>query len=228
MTAIKKLQERWERSPWKEVAARINAALNEKPPSAFASELIGLPLTDEVPGYLDLRGAPLTEGVFRQAWDDIDLSSGRTEIWRKLPGGSEQLDGPLAMTGSRLRRCRFVKTKVHLSGGNELRDCDLSGANLSQSLLRDSVFERCDLRKANLRGVLAANSRFIDCRFDGAQLARADFTDVDFSGSDFRGIRVDGVTHFANVRVSEGTQFDPSTLALADSDDDLLQRFGGS
>ena len=75
----------------------------------------------------------------------------------------------------------------------ELRNCIFEGASLVEMITRESNFNRCDFRRADLRmaHIGYGGTDFTSCTFDGVKIARvgflnAVFTDVNFSARDWK------------------------------------------
>ena len=98
------------------------------------------------------------------------------------------------------------------AAGAEIEACHYANVNLSQvklrrGLVRDVIFERCDL--ANLRGIDGSFTRVAisSCRMTGLSLLDNDLRDVTFSGcridlSSFRASKLDDVV-FTDCRMEQ-------------------------
>jgi hypothetical protein len=81
----------------------------------------------------------------------------------------------------------------------DLREADLSGANLSEADLWKANLSQADLSRANLDGANLMEANLMEANFSGANLYRADLptailVGTDFSSADLTGCRIYGVS----------------------------------
>lgn len=95
----------------------------------------------------------------------------------------QRLDG-LPLSGIELTTAYMAGVVCH--------DQDLSGINLSHSLITDSDFSSVNFQNANLSGVDFSRSDLLNCDFRNANLKYADLEWVNLSGSDLRGANLGG------------------------------------
>lgn len=209
MAAKTALIERWNTEPWTNLVQRINKLLKDTSPNTFAKELERLPYAEEVAGYVDLRGAPIRRHASGTHWTRVDLSWASTVTPRPPRGVAALIEGPFSCDRCVMDNCRFVHVRMSIRYENRFLDCNLQRANLLDSrFFNKTRFERCDLRQANFRKVIAEEIAFVDCNLAGADFGNAHFWACDFSGSDLSGIRFNATTAFPDARRSTATRLD--------------------
>jgi uncharacterized protein YjbI with pentapeptide repeats len=72
----------------------------------------------------------------------------------------------------------------------ELRTCRLTGAELGEATLTDTVFRDCQLDLAGFRHATLTRVRFSDCRLEEVELQHATLTDVLFERCSLRATNV--------------------------------------
>lgn len=221
-TSKKRLRERWSEGKWAKLTAfkrhlpnRIDNLLKASEFEKLARALRGLPHAEEVPGYIDLRGVPLSASsdVDGAPWPALDMSYAQTDHWLSAAGWDKLRLGPFAIKGATIVGSRLANTAFDLGYEVIFEDCDLSGTKIQGRRVDDCRFLDCDLSKATLK-VRANRCVFARCDFTGANLKRTVFRDCDLSGSDFREAKFDSYTTFWNVRFDEPPRFDSEALAL--------------
>jgi uncharacterized protein YjbI with pentapeptide repeats len=137
------------------------------------------PETNE--GLLDLRGlTPGTDGLDIRyvTLERVDLSFARGAFTVFESELFECRFDSVALTRQprfdrRFERCSFRKAKLPgLSLGSRVIDCDFTRAQARRlRSLPNTVFERCAFDAADLTGAEFADTSFVDCTFDNAQLS---------------------------------------------------------
>jgi uncharacterized protein YjbI with pentapeptide repeats len=141
----------------------------------------------------ELRDCVFDDGALGMGdWDRANVWGG---TFTRCMFDLTHLDGA-SLQGTTFHRCSFARvtwdgarlTHVDLGGavltdgrfdGAVFTGCNLAQADFSRTLplprgrqravARDAVFERCDLRGANLEGLLLGNTRFLECRMEGVR-----------------------------------------------------------
>ena len=72
----------------------------------------------------------------------------------------------------------------------ELRTCRLTGAELGEARLTDTVFRDCQLDLAGFRNATLTRVQFSDCRLEEAELQHATLTDVLFERCSLRAANI--------------------------------------
>lgn len=108
----------------------------------------------------------------------------------------------------------------------ELKHCRMTGLNLTQALLKDSVFQGCEASLSTFRTATFRKVRFVDCNlqdadfqradlrqavFENCNLRRAQFSFAKLDGTDFRGCAIEEIQ--VGVEHLRGAVVDPTQAA---------------
>jgi uncharacterized protein YjbI with pentapeptide repeats len=176
-----------------------------------------IPHAEEVPSHFDLRGVRLS-GCF----DELDLS------WADLSFVRAPADSPiLSFWGCNLESSRFQgnKATIDLVKCN-LREADLSGANLVRNYFGTCTLQRSRFDKAKLAKAIFSRADISGCSFRGANLSSAafaksncigaDFTEANLSGAFFDGAVIDESTTFLGANLTGAYFSEEDGQALTD------------
>lgn len=195
------MRERWREDPLRSIAASIDARLQTDGPDVWGGEL-----PEALPGWIDLRGAPLTQIASAQEWRRVDASG---------LGPPDGHPGRFGFEDCTLVGCRFEGVALELRGACRFQDCDLRGATLHTSFLVGLELSGCDLRGAVCRYQTLRDAAITDC-----DLREADFSTVSFAGGRIVRCQLKGVV------VDAGTGLYGTKLA-DNADDEVLAALSG-
>jgi hypothetical protein len=131
-----------------------------------------------------------------QAWQVINTaqgkggSGGRIEALHELNEDRVPLVG-VDVSGAFLQGIHLHKANLlrcDLSGA-DLRDSVLTSANMEFSSLKSANFRHGDLERANLRSADLSDADLTDANLRGADLAGSNLTNADLSSADLKGAR---------------------------------------
>lgn len=214
MSSIKALRDRWKGPEGSERWRRVCELLMQGAARRdYENLVVGLAYSDEVPGFVDLRGIPYSGAIPTDPCHRFDFS------YATKPKEFEDSELNLNVSDYAGSRFRGIKFGISVLGG-KVTDCDfsdsrikrtdfafsgdLSGvrfdcASLSWSTFRDQRVIGCSFGGSTLSDCGFAGVALVDCCFHGARLTRCRFVDCQFVGS----TSFDGAV-LQNVKIPEG------------------------
>lgn len=215
-----KLRNRWKTELGQRTSAEIHRLIGANAERAcFLSVLEGFPLSQEVPGFVDLRGLPLRTAVSSLRLHRLDMSYAQADkndsslgnhvmvsagsyrdsrfdqIKSELEFVTAEISGS-SLVASNLRdvmwwTCREDTDFDSPSRSRHLHDLDLSRSKLTSNQFRLQWLKNCDFSGADLSSASFFNVVIENCTFKGADLTEALFVRCEFLGScDFEGARL--------------------------------------
>lgn len=172
-------------------------ASENAPRTSFEQAVAGLPASEEVEGFVDLRGIPFGGGLAIPDCTYFDLS------FAQKPPEVGEVEIHLGMLDYRFSRFRDMRTGIGVLGG-KISFADFGGSTFRQVYFELSkTLEGVTFVGASLRGGSFKKQVLSGCDFRDARLKDVDFLGVSLRGCDFRGARLSGCAFL-------GCEFDAS------------------
>ncbi|MGI9597838.1 MAG: pentapeptide repeat-containing protein [Acidimicrobiales bacterium] len=112
---------------------------------------------------------------------------------------------------STLENCDLSQVTIRSLRGTRITGSKLTGTDLSGGTIADTIFERCQLRYANLRLAKLSRVRFVDCLLDDLDAYQVEAEDLTFPGTALRSVGFDGV-RATRVDLREATEISFSAV----------------
>ena len=155
-------------------------------PFAAAPRAAGLLAAPDGDGTVDLddqwgtiRAAALAGELDAGRCQRLEVEASELKAVSVVGGPELELD----VRASELLDCDLAGVRLRAVMNTRLVGCKLSGADLTNAILRDVVFERCLLRMTSVRMAELERVAFGDCTLDEVDLYDTALAEVTFAGS---------------------------------------------
>ncbi len=109
------------------------------------------------------------------------------------PGQGPNQEMLVRIHRSHLEGCDLSGRTVQSVRGSRFTACKMIGTDFSGGTIDDTVFERCQLRYANLRMARLSRVSFVDCSFDDVDCYQMEAEHITFPGSQLSAVNLDGL-----------------------------------
>lgn len=213
------LRRRWLTPQGRRLREEVLALIGSRnaPRSGFLEVLAGLPHSEDLPDYVDLRGVPFGGALTVPDCTYFDLS-----FAQEPPEGNKgevhlclgmdyqhsrfrEIKAGISVLGAKLSYADFSRSvfpQVHFDVSHDLQGTIFEGSSFRGGSFQDQELRRCDFRMADLREVDFLGVSLRGCDFRGAKLKGCAFLGCHFDPD----CRLDGAT----VRSTEGWPGQPS------------------